>query len=140
MSELASEYGVHPTKPSVDLAIVRHWFMSNGKGRSRTAQRKSLSGVAKNPLRSMRKRFRRCMQRLRGEPTNAMRSRERANAVANEPKVCAAIFCPKGSILGSARCGIIEKNHPSLTDLTDAHKTWGFGLCFLHLRNVKGHP
>ena len=19
-------------------------------------------------------------------------------------------------------------------------KTWGFGLCFLHLRNVKGHP
>ena len=27
-----------------------------------------------------------------------------------------------------------------LTGLTDAHKTWGFGLCFLHLRNVKGHP
>jgi putative transposase len=24
--------------------------------------------------------------------------------------------------------------------LTDARKTWGFGLCFLHLRNVKGHP
>jgi putative transposase len=23
--------------------------------------------------------------------------------------------------------------------LTDARKTWGFGLCFLHLRNVKGH-
>lgn len=23
---------------------------------------------------------------------------------------------------------------------TDARKTWGFGLCFLHLRNVKGHP
>ena len=21
-----------------------------------------------------------------------------------------------------------------------AHKTWGFGLCFLHLRNVKGFP
>ncbi len=21
-----------------------------------------------------------------------------------------------------------------------ARKTWGFGLCFLHLRNVKGHP
>lgn len=27
-----------------------------------------------------------------------------------------------------------------LTELTQAHKTWGFGLCFLHLRNVKGHP
>ena len=27
-----------------------------------------------------------------------------------------------------------------LTLLTDARKTWGFGLCFLHLRNVKGHP
>ena len=25
-----------------------------------------------------------------------------------------------------------------LTGLTDARKTWGFGLCFLHLRNVKG--
>ena len=23
--------------------------------------------------------------------------------------------------------------------MTNAHKTWGFGLCFLHLRNVKGH-
>ncbi len=27
-----------------------------------------------------------------------------------------------------------------LTGLTDARKTWGVGLCFLHLRNVKGHP
>jgi len=27
-----------------------------------------------------------------------------------------------------------------LVGLTDTHKTWGFGLCFLHLRNVKGHP
>ena len=27
-----------------------------------------------------------------------------------------------------------------LNGLTDARKTWGFGLCFLHLRNVKGHP
>jgi putative transposase len=26
-----------------------------------------------------------------------------------------------------------------LTGLTDARKTWGFGLCFLHFRNVKGH-
>ena len=26
-----------------------------------------------------------------------------------------------------------------LVGLTDARKAWGFGLCFLHLRNVKGH-
>ena len=25
-----------------------------------------------------------------------------------------------------------------LVALTHAKKTWGFGLCFLHLRNVKG--
>ena len=27
-----------------------------------------------------------------------------------------------------------------LIGLTNAKKTWGFGLCFLYLRNVKGHP
>ena len=27
-----------------------------------------------------------------------------------------------------------------LIGLTQAHKTWGFGLCFMHLRNVKGYP
>ena len=27
-----------------------------------------------------------------------------------------------------------------LTGLMDARKNWGFGLCFLHLRSVKGHP
>ena len=27
-----------------------------------------------------------------------------------------------------------------LVGLTTARKTWGFGLCFLHLRNVQGHP
>lgn len=26
-----------------------------------------------------------------------------------------------------------------LAGLTDARKTWAFGLCFLNLRNVKGH-
>ena len=26
-----------------------------------------------------------------------------------------------------------------LTRLTRATKTWGFGLCFLYLRNVRGH-
>ena len=27
-----------------------------------------------------------------------------------------------------------------LVGLTEARKTWGFGLYFLHLRNVQGHP
>lgn len=27
-----------------------------------------------------------------------------------------------------------------LVGLTTARKTWGFGRCFLYLRNVKGHP
>ena len=31
-----------------------------------------------------------------------------------------------------------EETANLLTGLTDARKTWGFGLCFLHLRNVKG--
>ena len=31
-----------------------------------------------------------------------------------------------------------EENADLLVGLTDARKNWGFGLCFLHLRNVKG--
>ena len=27
-----------------------------------------------------------------------------------------------------------------LVGLADARNTWDFGLCFLHLRNVEGHP
>ena len=27
-----------------------------------------------------------------------------------------------------------------LERLTDANRTWGFGLCYLHLRNMKGFP
>lgn len=33
-----------------------------------------------------------------------------------------------------------EKISDLLVGLTKTRKTWGFGLCFLHLRNVKGHP
>ena len=33
-----------------------------------------------------------------------------------------------------------EETADLLVGLTDAHKTSGFGLCFLHLRNVKGYP
>jgi len=32
-----------------------------------------------------------------------------------------------------------EKIGDLLVGLTNTHKTWGFGLCFLHLRNVKGY-
>ena len=31
-----------------------------------------------------------------------------------------------------------EEIADQLTGLTDVRKTWGLGLCFLHLRNVKG--
>ena len=50
--------------------------------------------------------------------------------------------------LGSARPAFV--NSPKLSDeneriadllvgLTQARKTWGFGLCFLYLRNVQGY-
>ena len=32
-----------------------------------------------------------------------------------------------------------ERIEDLLIGLTKAHKTWAFGLCFLYLRNVKGH-
>ena len=40
-------------------------------------------------------------------------------------------------------CPILKTENERIDDLliglTRVHKTWGFGLCFLHLRNVKGH-
>lgn len=33
-----------------------------------------------------------------------------------------------------------EKIAGLLVGLAQAHRTWGFGLCFLYLRNVKGYP
>ncbi len=41
---------------------------------------------------------------------------------------------------GSTLCAETEEIADLLTGLTDACKTWEFGLCFLHLHNVKGHP
>ena len=32
-----------------------------------------------------------------------------------------------------------ERNADLLVGLTQARRGWGFGLCFLHLRNVRGH-
>ena len=40
---------------------------------------------------------------------------------------------------GPKLCAENEKIVDLLTGLTDARKTWGFGLCFLHLRN-EGAP
>jgi len=37
-------------------------------------------------------------------------------------------------------CDENEEIADLLTGLTEARKTWGFWLCFLHLPNVKGHP
>jgi len=40
-------------------------------------------------------------------------------------------------------CPILKTENERIGDLliglTRVHKTWGFGLCFLHLRNVKGY-
>ena len=33
-----------------------------------------------------------------------------------------------------------ERIETLLLGLTQMHRTWGFGLCFPYLRNVKGHP
>ena len=39
---------------------------------------------------------------------------------------------------------LLSDENEEIVDLlvggTEARKTWGFGLCFLHLRNVQGHP
>jgi len=37
------------------------------------------------------------------------------------------------------RCAENEIIADLLEGLTKAHRTWGFGLCFLYLRNVRGH-
>lgn len=37
------------------------------------------------------------------------------------------------------RCAENETIADLLEGLTKAHRTWGFGLCFLYLRNVRGH-
>ncbi|MDH2329100.1 IS3 family transposase [Cereibacter sp. SYSU M97828] len=37
------------------------------------------------------------------------------------------------------RCAENEVIADLLEGLTKAHRTWGFGLCFLYLRNVRGH-
>ena len=68
-----------------------------------------------------------------------------ATAVARR-RVCIALACRTFGV--SATC---FRYSPKLRDeneeiadllvgLTNAKKTWGFGLCFLYLRNVKGHP
>ena len=40
-------------------------------------------------------------------------------------------------------CPILKTENERIGDLliglTRVHKTWSFGLCFLHFRNVKGH-
>jgi putative transposase len=67
------------------------------------------------------------------------------NAVARR-QVSIALACRAFGISETCyRCGPKlraenEEISDLLTGLTDARKTWGFGLCFLRLRNVTGHP
>lgn len=43
------------------------------------------------------------------------------------------------SMMSQMRALVDEMIADLLVGVTNVHKTWGFGVCFLHLRNVKGH-
>jgi putative transposase len=68
-----------------------------------------------------------------------------AVAAVAQKKVSIALACRTFGV--SERCYRYERKlRPEneriadlLVGLTRAHRTWGFGLCFLHLRNVKGY-
>ena len=68
-----------------------------------------------------------------------------AVAAVAQKKVSIALACRTFGV--SERCYSYERKLTPeneriadlLVGLTRAHRTWGFGLCFLHLRNVKGY-
>jgi putative transposase len=68
-----------------------------------------------------------------------------AVAAVAQKKVSIALACRTFGV--SERCYRYERKLTPeneritglLVGLTRAHRTWGFGLCFLHLRNVKGY-
>ena len=72
--------------------------------------------------------------------------RELAETAVTQKQVSVALACRTFGI--SETC---YRYDPKLSDeneriadlllgLTQVHRTWGFGLCFLYLRNVKDHP
>jgi hypothetical protein len=72
------------------------------------------------------------------------RRREMAHKVVSEQGVCIRVACVAFRI--SESCYRYERKLDAeneevaswLIKLTDNHRSWGFGLCYLYLRNVKG--
>jgi len=72
------------------------------------------------------------------------RRREMAYKVVSEQGVCIRVACVAFRI--SESCYRYERKLDAESDevanwlvkLTDNHRSWGFGLCYLYLRNVKG--
>ena len=73
------------------------------------------------------------------------RRREMAHKVVSEQGVCIRLACVAFRI--SESCYRYERKLDAeneevanwLIKLTDNHRSWGFGLCYLYLRNVKGN-
>ena len=72
------------------------------------------------------------------------RRREMANKAATERGACIRVVCEVFRISESCysyQCKFDAENDKVatwLTRLTDNHRSWGFGLCYLYRRNVKG--
>ena len=72
------------------------------------------------------------------------RRREMAKKVVTDRGVCIRVVCQAFRI--SESCYRYERKLDAenaevanwLIKLTDNHRNWGFGLCYLYLRNVKG--
>ena len=117
-------------------AMVRHWFKDNGEGEpaaeAHVCGPEHAGGFAKG---SLGKKVIGPSQR-REMAENAVARRGASIAVACRALGVSETCYSYGPKLRAEN----EEIADLLVGLTDARKTWGFGLCFLHLRNVKGHP
>ena len=79
--------------------------------------------------------------RARGWPS---RRREMAKRAVQERRISIRLACEIFSVSETCYRYEAKRNHENeqiadwLLRLTDNHRTWGFGLCYLYLRNVKG--
>ena len=72
------------------------------------------------------------------------RRREMAKRAVQERQISIRLACEIFSVSETCYRYEAKRNHENeqiaewLLRLTDNHRTWGFGLCYLYLRNVKG--
>ena len=72
------------------------------------------------------------------------RRREMAKKAVQERQISIRLACEIFSVSETCYRYEAKRNHENeqiadwLLRLTDNHRTWGFGLCYLYLRNVKG--